>query len=114
MQLSFSIINALLIINMSIYCSAYTQIRGIRNLIFYSLPERKDFYLEVSVILILYIRNFLFWIILMEFTFGLYMHIYGSLQASLFLSFQMVHMLEGSNDMTSTALFSCFDLPRVK
>ncbi|KAH7544699.1 hypothetical protein FEM48_Zijuj01G0013400 [Ziziphus jujuba var. spinosa] len=48
------------------------KIRGIRNLIFYSLPERKDFYLE------------------------------------------MVHMLEGSNDMTSTALFSCFDLPRVK
>ncbi|XP_024934959.2 protein NUCLEOLAR FACTOR 1 isoform X2 [Ziziphus jujuba] len=48
------------------------KIRGIRNLIFYSLPERKDFYLE------------------------------------------MVHMLEGSNDMTSTALFSCFDLPRLE
>lgn len=81
----------------------YKQIRAIKNLIIFSLPERKEFYPEVVPILI---------------SFSSPSNQKGAKKKKKsyeisFLDLQIVNMLEGSNDMTCTVLFSHFDQLRV-
>lgn len=86
------------------------QIRGIQNLIIYSLPERKEFYPEVSmisaklmtlnfsqqlIVCYVYLKNLYYLFVLIK------------------LLLQIVNMLEGSHNMTCTVLFSRFDMLRV-
>ncbi|CAK7337528.1 unnamed protein product [Dovyalis caffra] len=67
------------------------KIGGVRNLIIYSLPQRKEFFPEVSV----------------SCKIGYFFSHWSA--NSLKLNFEVVNMLEGADDMTCTVLFSQFD-----